>query len=109
MLFLLLWLCSIVRSWVLRYLQHWTFCSELLWVVEVFCVSICFSVVEILSNEKPSKTQRSRRTQILFDSDPRWAHPQDSGPWAVKLQDFYRAVQGIRFVLVANRWDYTGG
>jgi hypothetical protein len=40
MLFLLLWLCSRVWSWVLWYLQHWTFSSELLWLFEVFCVSI---------------------------------------------------------------------
>jgi hypothetical protein len=30
MLFLLLWLCSIVWSQVLWYLQHWTFCTKLL-------------------------------------------------------------------------------
>jgi hypothetical protein len=34
---------SIVWSWVLWCLQLWTFCSELLWLFEVFCVSICFS------------------------------------------------------------------
>jgi hypothetical protein len=40
MLFLLLWLWSIVWSWILWYLQHWTFCSELLWLLEVFSVPI---------------------------------------------------------------------
>jgi hypothetical protein len=43
MLFLLLWLCSIVWSWVSWCPQHWTFCSELLWLFNVFCVSICIS------------------------------------------------------------------
>jgi hypothetical protein len=42
MLFLLLRLYSIVWSWMLCCLQHWTFCSKLLWLVKVFCVSICF-------------------------------------------------------------------
>jgi hypothetical protein len=39
MLFLLLWLCSIVWIQVLWYLQHCSFCSGLLWVLEVFCAS----------------------------------------------------------------------
>jgi hypothetical protein len=43
MLFLLLWLCSIVWSLVLWCLQHQNFCSELLWLFKVFCVSICIS------------------------------------------------------------------
>jgi hypothetical protein len=32
----LLWLCSRVWIWVLWCLQHWNFCSELLWRLEVF-------------------------------------------------------------------------
>jgi hypothetical protein len=40
MLFLFLWLCTIVWNQVLLYLLHWTFCSELLWLFKVFCVSI---------------------------------------------------------------------
>jgi hypothetical protein len=43
MLFLLLWICSIVWSRVLWCLQHWIFCSELLWLFGVFCVFICIS------------------------------------------------------------------
>jgi hypothetical protein len=39
MLFLLLWLCSIVWSWVLWYLQHCSFHSVLPWLLVVFCVS----------------------------------------------------------------------
>jgi hypothetical protein len=35
MLSLLLWFCSIVLSQVSWYLQHWTFCSELLWLFNV--------------------------------------------------------------------------
>jgi hypothetical protein len=38
---LMLQLFSAVCSLVLWCLQHWTFCSELLWLLEVFCVSIC--------------------------------------------------------------------
>jgi hypothetical protein len=37
--FLLLWLCSIVWSQVLWYLQHLSFCSVLPWLFVVFCVS----------------------------------------------------------------------
>jgi hypothetical protein len=44
MLFLLLWLWTIVWSQGLWCLQQWTFCSELLWLNEVFCLSICISV-----------------------------------------------------------------
>jgi hypothetical protein len=40
MLFLLWWLCSIVWSQVLWYLQHYSLCSELLWLVKVFCASL---------------------------------------------------------------------
>jgi hypothetical protein len=44
---------------------------------------------------RPSNTPRSRRTRTLFDGGgPTWA--QNSGLWAVKLQDSYREVQGIR-------------
>jgi hypothetical protein len=39
MLFLLLWLCSIVWSWVLWYLQDCSFCSVLPWFLVFFCVS----------------------------------------------------------------------
>jgi hypothetical protein len=39
MLFLLLWLCSMVWSCVLWYLQHCSFCSELSWLFTVFCAS----------------------------------------------------------------------
>jgi hypothetical protein len=42
MLIILLWLYSKVWSWVLWCLQHWTFCSELLWLFEVFCVIVLF-------------------------------------------------------------------
>jgi hypothetical protein len=34
---------SIVWSRVLWCLQHCSFCSELLWLFEVFCVSTCIS------------------------------------------------------------------
>jgi hypothetical protein len=45
----------------------------------------------------------------LFDTgSPRWAHTHNSGhPRAVKLQDFYRAVQGIR--LRWTCWLLIGG
>jgi hypothetical protein len=43
MLFLLLWLCGIIWNRVLWCLRYWTLCSELLWLFEVFCVSICIS------------------------------------------------------------------
>jgi hypothetical protein len=47
------------------------------------------NVTEILSYRKPRDIQRSRRTQTLFDAGgPRWAYTQNSGPRAVKLQDF---------------------
>jgi hypothetical protein len=60
--------------WPLCYLRD--FLSKLRW----------HGVMEILSNEKPSDTHRSRRTQTLFyASGPWWAHTQNSGPWAVKL------------------------
>jgi hypothetical protein len=39
MLFLSIWLCSIVWSQVLWYLQHCCFCSVLPWLFTVFCVS----------------------------------------------------------------------
>jgi hypothetical protein len=41
--FLLLWLCSIVWSQILCCPQYWTFCSELLCLFVVFCVSISMS------------------------------------------------------------------
>jgi hypothetical protein len=40
MLFLLLWLCSIVWSQVLWYLKHCSLCSGLLWLFWVCCVSV---------------------------------------------------------------------
>jgi hypothetical protein len=40
MLFVLLWLCSIVWSQVFWYPKHCSFCSGLLWLIKVFCVSI---------------------------------------------------------------------
>jgi hypothetical protein len=43
MMFLLLKLCSIVWCWVLWCLQHWIFCSELLWLFIVYCVYTCIS------------------------------------------------------------------
>jgi hypothetical protein len=46
---LIVWLYSIVWNWVSWYLQHWTFYSELLWLLEVFCVPICISRLVILS------------------------------------------------------------
>jgi hypothetical protein len=39
MLFLLLWLYSIVWSWVLSYLQCCSFCSVLPWLLMIFCGS----------------------------------------------------------------------
>jgi hypothetical protein len=44
-----LWLCSIVWSWELWYLQHWSFCSELPWLFEIFCVFICILELIFLS------------------------------------------------------------
>jgi hypothetical protein len=40
MLFLLLWLCSMILSWVLWYFQHWSFCSGLFWLFGIFCDSV---------------------------------------------------------------------
>jgi hypothetical protein len=40
MLFLLIWLCSIIWSQVLWYLQHCSFCSGLFWLFRFFPVSI---------------------------------------------------------------------
>jgi hypothetical protein len=66
------------------------------------------NITELLFNEKPSNTQRSKRTQTLFDaSSPRWAHTQNSNPRTVKLQYSYRAVQGIRLWWVC--WLLIGG
>jgi hypothetical protein len=45
MLFLLLWLCSIVWSQVLWYLLNCLFCSVLPWLFMVFCTSVWTSVL----------------------------------------------------------------